>query len=106
MGIQDRRAKASRILHEVFGKSQQVYYDPPESLKMVYPAIVYVRKKIDTVNADNKKFMIYDRYQVTYIHKDKDDPMIDKILDLSLCEHVNQFKADDLYHDVFTLYIT
>lgn len=106
MGVADRRLKASRILHEVFGKATQVYYDPPESKKMVYPAIVYVRKKVDTTNADNNKFIIYDRYQVTYIHKDKDDPMIDKFLDLQYCEHVNQFKSDDLYHDVFTLYIT
>lgn len=105
MSVKDRRTKVSRILHNVFDKPNQIYYDPPESKTMAYPAIVYVREKVNTRSADNKKYIVYDRYQVTYIHKDRDDSMIDKLLELEYCEHSRQYKADDLYHDVFTLYI-
>ena len=40
------RERLSAILHEVLG-SDNVYYQPPESVKMKYPAIVYTRDSID-----------------------------------------------------------
>lgn len=104
MTTKDRRLKASALLHEVLG-SNNVYFDPPESVKMKYPAIVYTRAKIDTLNADNRKYLNYDRYQVTFIRKEADSDIVDKILELPYCEHDREFKTSDLYHDVFTLYI-
>lgn len=104
MTTRDRRIKASEMLHDILG-SNNVYYEPPESVKMKYPAIVYQRMKIDTVSADNRKYHVYDRYQVTYIRKSADDTVVDRILELPACEHVREFKSNDLYHDVFTLYI-
>lgn len=104
MTTKDRRVKVSQMLHSVLG-SNNVYFDPPESVKMKYPAIVYTRAKIDTVNADNRKYIGYDRYEVTFIRKDADSDIVDAILEFPYCEHVREFKASDLYHDVFTLYI-
>lgn len=104
MTVKDRRIKVSQMLHNVLG-SNNVYFDPPESVKMKYPAIVYRRAKIDTVNADNRKYLGYDRYEVTFIRKDADNEIIDAILELPYCEHNRVYKASDLHHDVFTLYI-
>ena len=105
MGVADRRAKLSRELHQIFDKPDQIYFQPPEGTKMVYPAIVYSRAKIDTLKADNKNYLTYDRYNVTYIHKDGDDPMVDKILELPNCMHDRSMKINDLYHDYYTIYI-
>ena len=92
------------MLHSVLG-SNNVYFDPPESVKMKYPAIVYKRVKMDTLNADNRRYIGYDRYEVTYIRKDADSDVVDAILEFPYCFHDTCFKASDLYHDVFTLYI-
>lgn len=104
MTTKGRRIKVSQMLHNVLG-SNNVYFDPPESVKMKYPAIVYRRGKIDTVNADNRKYLGYDRYEVTFIRKDADNEVLDALLELPCCEHNRPYKASDLYHDVFTLYI-
>lgn len=104
MTTKDRRLKISQMLHNVLG-SNNVYYDPPESIKMKYPAIVYTRGKTNTRSADNKKFIAYDRFEVTYIRKEADSDMVDAILQLPYCEHVRSYKASDLYHDVFTIYV-
>lgn len=104
MTTKDRRVKVSQMLHSVLG-SNNVYFDPPESVKMKYPAIVYKRAKTNTISADNKKFIYYDRYEVTFIRKDADNDVVDAILEFPYCEHNSQYKASDLYHDVFTLYI-
>ena len=34
-------------------KSKNVYFQPPESVKMKYPAIVYALDDIENVHADN-----------------------------------------------------
>ena len=105
MGLRDRRLKLSRVLHELFDHPDNIYFDPPESKKLDFPAIVYTRKTTDTVNADNRKYIIYDRFQITYIHKDKDDEMVEKILNLPRCLHDDEFQTNDMYHDVFTIYV-
>lgn len=101
---EQRRVKISEMLHNALG-SNNVYFDPPESVKMKYPAIVYTRAKINTTSADNKKYFIFDRYEVTFIRKDPDNKVIDNLLELPYTEHVRSYKASDLYHDVFTVYV-
>ena len=104
MTSKDRRQKLSKMLHDILG-SDEVYYDPPESIKMKYPAIVYTRAKIDTKNADNRKYLIHDRYEVTFIHKDADNPLFDDILQMPFCSFDRPLKVSNLYHDIFTIYI-
>lgn len=105
MGPRDRRLKLSRSLHEIFDHPDNIYFDPPESKKLDFPAIIYIRRRVNTVRADNTSYLIYDRYQLTYIHKDKDSEFIEKLLKLPNCAHDDEFKKNDMYHDVFTIYI-
>lgn len=102
MGILDRRAKLSEKLHEI---CENVYFEPPESQKLVFPAIVYNRMAVNTVRADNKLYLTYDRYQVTYIHKKADDTTVERILELPMTEEDREFKQNDMYHNVFTVYV-
>ena len=105
MGIDERRRKLSAKLHEIFPTDVEIKYEPPESQKLNYPALVYHRMRVNTVKADNKKYLCYDRFQITYIHKDHDDPNIDKIVALPFCEMDDSFTKSDLHHDVFTIYV-
>ena len=105
MTRKDRRAKLSAKLHEMFPTGVSIEFEPPESKKLTYPALLYYRMRTNTVKADNRKYMVYDRYQITYIHKERDDENVDKILELPYCEHDNEFTKNDMHHDIFTIFI-
>ena len=85
-------------------ESRNVYYQPPESIKMTYPAIVYSKAKINTRVANNKKYNTITRYDITVIDRLPDNPVIMKLLELPYCSYDRQYKSDNLNHDVLTLY--
>ena len=82
-----------------------VYFQPPTSVQMKYPAIRYVRKKIGSNNADNIKYRHFNAYELTLIDKNPDSEYIEKLLNLPYCTHDDNYKADNLNHDKFTIYI-
>lgn len=85
--------------------STNVYFQPPESVKMSYPAIVYKLDGIDTVKADNKNYKKNNYYNVTIIHKDPDNDLKDSILDeFDYCKLINTFVSDNLNHYVYRIY--
>lgn len=98
-----RRLMLHKILVDVLG-SDNVYFQPPESIKMKYPCILYWRDYINSTFADNRPYMKAKRYSITYISKNPDSCMIDKLSDLPLCSYERAYKADNLNHDVFTIY--
>ena len=67
----DRRLELHAELVAALGSSH-VYYQPPPTVKMVYPCIVYQRDNEDRTYADNHGYLIYDRYQVTVIDRNPD----------------------------------
>lgn len=81
-----------------------VYFQPPSNVQMVYPAIVYERAAADTRHADNKPFRISKQYQLTLITQNPDEAIWDTLATLPTCIHERFFVADNLNHDVFTLY--
>lgn len=84
---------------------KKVLFQPPPSVLMEYPAIVYTKKSTYTTNADNKSYTNTRFYQVTVIDPDPDTPLVDAILNkFQMIKHVNNFKANNLNHDVFDLY--
>jgi hypothetical protein len=81
-----------------------VYFQPPDDVQMVYPAIVYERARANTAHADNRPYTVTKQYQLTLITHDPDDPAFDAIAALSSCVHERNFPANGLNHDVFNLY--
>ena len=95
------------VLHEVLFNiivSRNVYYHPPESIKMNYPAIVYSRNDISNKYGDDIPYMQSVSYQVTVIDKDPDSTIVSDIAKLPYCRFNRHFTSDNLNHDVFTLY--
>lgn len=81
-----------------------VYFQPPANVNMSYPCIVYSRDRNWTSFASNAPYRYTKRYQVTVIDRDPDSPIPDKIAALPTCSHEQAFVADNLHHDVFSLY--
>lgn len=97
------RADLHEVLCAVLG-SRNVYYQPPEKTKMLYPAIVYSRDDIDNSFADNSVYIQQHAYQVTVIDKDPDSEIVELVSKLPMCRFERHFTSDNLNHDVFSLY--
>lgn len=99
---------ASRLdLHEalcgVLG-TRNCYFQPPSSVQMKYPAIVYHRKNIEADYADNSVYMQKPVYEVILIDKNPDSEYVNKLLQFPYCSFDRHYTAENLNHDVFTLY--
>lgn len=97
------RVEFHNILCEILG-STNVYFQPPENVKMNYPAIVYSTDRFDRNNADNGAYLLSKRYSVTLIEKDPDNSTVEKLAELPMSKFSNQYCSDNLYHYVFTIY--
>lgn len=84
--------------------SRHVYYQPPENLKMEYPAIRYSRSEIRNIHADDHKYTSMNVYEVVVIDEDPDNEVIDKILELPYSSLERHYVADNLNHDLIRLY--
>lgn len=85
-------------------ESDHVYFQPPASIQMQYPCIVYHRYDALNKFAGNKPYSRTKRYQVTVIDRDPDSDVPDKVASLPMCTLNRFFTADNLNHDVFNLY--
>lgn len=84
---------------------KKVYFQPPATVKMVYPAIRYEVDRFWTANANNRAYRFHRRYTVTEIDRDPDSPIPGVIqTEFPMCEMTNAYAADNLYHRVFTIY--
>lgn len=97
------RLELQTLLESLLG-SRNVYFQPPATLKMSYPAIVYNRDDMDTTFADNGPYRRTTRYLLTVIDKNPDSTIPDKVSRLPMCAFSRHFTADNLNHDVFSLY--
>lgn len=100
----DRRLILHEKLESIPGVSK-VYYQPPESVKLVYPCIVYELKNIDMTYADNMNYKAERGYDITIIHKDADSSIIDSLINtLHTVRFDRHYVSDNLYHDTFVMY--
>ena len=100
-------AKSRLELHaelcEILG-SDNVYFQPPPSVKMKYDAIVYSLGNKDVKHADDRRYLDSKRYTVTAISKNPDSDLFDRIMDLPYTRFDRFYTADNLNHWVITLY--
>lgn len=84
--------------------TRNVYYDPPTNIQMQYDAIRYTKKKPDVKHANDHKYKKLNCYEIIVIARKPDHPVIEKILDLPYSSYDRHYPANNLHHDVITLY--
>ena len=98
------RIELQQKLEAVLG-SRNVYFQPPETLKIKYPAIIYDLADIETVKANNRKYLYNKRYTVTLIHYDADTDLVENILEsFTYIDFDRNFTTNNLHHFVFDLF--
>ena len=83
--------------------NNNVYFQPPESITMRYPAIRYELNSIDVDHANDKQYRKHRVYTITLIDPNPDNTFVDEILKIPMCRFDNSYRADNLNHYVFTL---
>lgn len=93
------------VLHPLLlAITPNVYFQPPPSVKMDYPCIVYRREYEEVEPADNFPYKRRRRYLVTVIDRNPDSEIPDQVAELPLCKYDRFYTADNLNHDVYKLF--
>jgi hypothetical protein len=98
-----KRLDLQTLLVDLLG-STNVYFQPPPSMQIEYPCIVYHRDSARTQFADNGPYKNRKRYQVTIIDANPDSGIPDRVAALPLCSFDRFFTADSLNHDIYNLF--
>lgn len=97
------RLELQTLLTELLGTGN-VYFQPPPTIKMNYPCIVYNRDGEQVEHADNKPYNRKIQYQVVVIDSDPDSNIPEKLSALPLCSFDRAYTADNLNHDAYKLF--
>lgn len=97
------RLDLQKLLVELLG-SDNVYFQPPPSVQMNYPAIVYKLDDEKTEFAGNKPYKRARRWMLTIIDRDPDSVIPDKVAQLPSSIFDRFYTADNLNHTVYKLF--
>ena len=95
------RLDLQAVLEEILG-STNVYFQPPASVRMQYPAIVYKLSRVDKQFANDETYLQHPGYEITLIDRNPDSEFFGKILRLPYCKFDRYYPAENLNHWVFT----
>lgn len=101
---QEQRRHSLQTILEAIPYVKKVYYQPPESVRMIYPCIRYERANGLTDFANNKPYNFTMRYTLMVIDPNPDSKIIEEVAKLPMCTFDRSYSSDNLYHSVFTLY--
>lgn len=84
--------------------SRYVYFQPPESIKLTYPCIVYERYDIVNTFADDDVYLDPRQYRITVIDKNPDSEIVNRMAKFRNAKFVKHMVSDNLNHDIFNIY--
>lgn len=86
------------------GLKPNVYFQPPNNVKMGYPAIRYNLSGVDDTRADDDLYHVKKRYSLTVIDTNPDSVIWMKVMNLKFTKFDRFYTAPGLNHWAFSLY--
>ena len=83
---------------------RHIYFNPPPSVRMRFPAIKYSLNNFDRKFANNGAYNTAPSYEIILIDENPDSEYVEKILQIPYCSFNRFYIADNLNHWVFTIY--
>lgn len=97
------RIELQSLLENILN-TEHVYFQPPETVKLEYPCIVYKRSSDNVSFADNTPYNRRKMYAVTVIDPNPDSVLPDQVANLPFCSFSRHYTADNLNHDVYNIF--
>ena len=98
-----QRTQLHSLLKTILG-TDKVYFQPPSTIKIVHPCIIYKLEDMDISFANNKPYKNMKQYMITVIDSNPDSLIPDKIAALPLVSFDRFFTANNLNHYVYKLF--
>lgn len=90
---------------EQFIGNNNVYFQPPESIKLAYPCIIYRLGSGNAKYADNGLYKFTNSYDILFISKSPRVDIVEQMLrQFPMCRFSRHYNSDNLNHYAFTLY--
>lgn len=100
----DLHAKLVEIINSGNPEETRVYFQPPASISLKYPCIIYARNAKAETFANNAIYFGKRRYSITVIDEDPDSSIPEQVSQLPLTRFAQHFTSDNLNHDVYFTY--
>lgn len=105
LGVHKRLESLKGLAMDPLLEAPAVYFQPPPSVQLVYPCVIYNQEAANTRKADSIHYVVNDRYTVILIDKDPDTTLPDQFIRaFPRCIPDRDYVQDNLYHYSFTLY--
>lgn len=99
----DNRLQLQKELEKIVGKN--VYFQPPASVLLNYPCVIYGLSGVDIKRADDTIYRYTNKFDLLFIYKQSNIEIIGTVLRaFPMCSVSRIYVADNLYHYAFSLY--
>ena len=98
----DSRIKLHTELVEILGTTH-AYYQPPESVKIEYPAIIYKKSDIINSHAGNSVYSQNNKYQIIVADKNPDSDIVKKVSKMDTCRFAKHYTSKNMNYYVFEI---
>lgn len=100
----NNRVELNTKLKMLIGSSN-VYFQPPASVQLSYPCVIYSIGEGDAKHADGMVYSYVNSYDLLFIFKKPNVAIIEKVLaELPMCKMTRAYVADNLNHYAFRVY--
>ncbi len=105
-----RRLDLHHLLEEAYEEAtmrdsdKRVWFQPPASVRLTYPCIVYKLSDMPPTYANNNPYQIEHEYELEVIDTDVNSALRERIALLPKCRLSRIFENDNLRHYVFHIY--
>lgn len=99
-----QRQKLHNLIKKQFDSNPHVYYQPPASVKLAYPCVVYILDDMPPIYANNLPYHWDHCYTLTVIDRDPDSKLRERIAALPTCRFARAMCVDNLHHFIFKIF--
>lgn len=84
------------------GETPKLYFQPPESVKLEYPCIVYHLRTMTSDYADDLPYRVAVGFDITYITRSPNSRVVTAITKLPYISFDRYYVSDNLHHYAYT----
>lgn len=100
----DRSLELGNRLREFLGNSN-VYFQPPESIRLHYPCIIYKRSSGSTRYANDMPYNFHQSYELMLITEEPDSSLIEDLaMAFPTIKYGRHFTKNNLNHYAYSIY--